>query len=102
MKHRHFSWDIQWYICVLPDIPRKVSVFHFNLNWKDQEGVLLFEVRLFQHGVLFSFAGWLVVIKDGDRGWWTWAEVISQLRLIGPGCWLGAKHGGNQRFSFLP
>ena len=60
-----------------------------------------FEVRLFQHGVLFSFGGWLVVKEIGVRGWWTWPEVISQLRLIGPGCWLGAKHGRNRRFSFL-
>ena len=42
-----------------------------------------------------------MVLEVGVRGWWTWAEVISQLRLIGPGCWLGAKHGGNRRFSFL-
>ena len=61
MKHRRFSWDIRWYICVPSDIPRKVSVFHFNLNWKDQEGVLLFEVRFFQHDVLFSFDGWRLV-----------------------------------------
>ena len=61
MKHRHFSWDILWYICVPLDIPRKVSVFQFNLNWKDQEGVLLFEVRFFQHDVLFSFDGWRLV-----------------------------------------
>ena len=60
-----------------------------------------FEVRLFQHGVLFSFGGWLVVKEIGVRGWWTQAEVISQLRLIGPGCWSGAKHGRNRRFSFL-
>ena len=38
------------------------------------------------------------MIEDGGLGW---AEVISQLRLIGPGCWLGAKHGRNRRFSFL-
>ena len=43
----------------------------------------------------------MLVIEIGVRGWWTWAEVIPQLRLIGPGCWLGAKHGGNRRFSFL-
>ena len=59
MKHRHFSWDILWYICVPPDIPRKLSVFHFK------EGVLLFEVRLFQHGVFFSFGGWWAVKDSG-------------------------------------
>ena len=75
--------------------PKKIVCVSF------QGRCLLFEVRLFQHGVLFSFGGWLVVKEIGVRGWWTWAEVISQLRLIGPGCWLGAKHGGNRRFSFL-
>ena len=33
MKHRHFSWDTRWYTYVPPDIPRKVSVFHFNINF---------------------------------------------------------------------